>query len=244
MLELVAHRGYPGRFPENSLIGMRAALEAGARHVEFDVQFTRDGVPVVLHDASLRRTTGKRGTVFLMDHADVAARPAGEPARFGERYRELRIPRLETMLELIEAFPGVTAFVEIKRASLWKTGRTKALQILRPLLLPRRDWTVLLSFDRELVAMGRNEFRTGWAFEPWKSHHRQVVEALQPEFLFTCLRGLPPGADAFWQGPWRWAVYDVPNLAEAQMLHAMGAHLVETDDIGEWLREKPASDER
>ncbi|MBW3567106.1 MAG: glycerophosphodiester phosphodiesterase [Proteobacteria bacterium] len=244
MLELVAHRGYPGRFPENSLVGMRAALEAGARYVEFDVQFTRDHVPVVLHDASLRRTTGQRGMVFLTDYADVASRSAGEPARFGERFRDLRIPHLETLLELIEGFPAVTAFVEIKRASLWKTGRAKAFDILRDILASRSERIVLLSFDREFVARARDDFRIGWAFEPWKSHHRQAAEDLQPEYLFTSLRGLPPGHETFWQGPWRWAVYDVPSLATAQWLYSLGVDLVETDDIGDWLPDKFASDVR
>lgn len=244
MLELVAHRGYPGRFPENSLEGMQAALEAGARYVEFDVQFTRDGVPVVLHDARLRRVTGRPGTIFLMDYAAIASISAGEPSRFGDRYHDLRIPRLETMLDLLDQFPGVTAFVEVKRASLAKIGRAAAWRILRPLLMPRDNRAVMLSFDREFVATAKNELRTGWAFEPWKSHHRMTAEALQPEFLFTSLRGLPPGSDAFWLGPWQWAIYEVPNLVEAQMLHAMGIHLVETDDIVEWLHDKPSSDVR
>lgn len=244
MLELVAHRGYPSRFPENSLPGMRAALDAGARYVEFDVQFSRDGVPVVLHDATLRRVTGKRGTVFLMDYAEIAARPAGEPSRFGDRFRDERLPRLETMLELIEQFPGVTAFVEVKRASLIKLGHARAMRALHAALDARRDWAVLLSFDRDLVRVGREHFRTGWAFEPWKPHQRRRADLLQPEFLFTSLRGLPPGREAFWEGPWRWAIYDVPDLAQAQLLHAMGAHLVETDHIGEWLPEKPQTDER
>ena len=244
MLDLVAHRGYPGRYPENSLPGMRAALEAGARYVEFDVQFTRDNVPVVLHDASLRRTTGRGGMVFLSDYKDIVQRPAGEPSRFGDRFMDLRIPHLEEMLELIEKSPGVTAFVEIKRASLWKTGYSRATERLRPLLQQRRDWAVVLSFDRHLIARMRKEFRIGWAFEPWKSHQRRRAEMLQPEFLFTSLRGLPPGADAFWRGPWRWAIYEVPNLAEAQLLHAMGAHLVETDDIADWLPEQQSASER
>lgn len=244
MLELVAHRGYPARFPENSLVGMRAALESGARYVEFDVHFSRDGIPVVLHDATLRRVTGRRGTVFQMDYADIAARPAGEPSRFGDRYRDCRLPRLESMLELIEEYPGVTAFVEVKRASLKKLGRETAMQVLRAALLARREWAVLLSFDRKLVAMGHGEFRTGWAFEPWKIHHLRDARALEPEFLFTSVRGLPPGTEAFWQGPWRWAVYDVADLAQAEWLHAVGADLIETDFIGDWLPEKAVADER
>ena len=234
-LELVAHRGYPGHYPENSLIGMRAALEAGARYVEFDVQFSRDAVPVVLHDASLRRVTGKPGKVFVLDFPEIAGRPAGEPSRFGDRFRDERVPRLETMLELIDGFPGVTAFVEVKRASLQKIGRERALQVLDPILRPRRERAVLLSFDHALIERAPRDYRTGWAFEPWKSHHRHRAEALRPEFLFTSLRGLPPGRDAFWEGDWQWAIYEVPDLAEARLLGNLGVSLVETDFIGEWL---------
>lgn len=242
MFELVAHRGCPGHFPENSLVGMRAALEAGARYVEFDVQFSRDGVPVVLHDASLRRVTGKPGKVFVMDYSEIRQRPAGEPSRFGDRFRHLRLPRVEEMLELIDGFAGVTAFVEVKRASLWKMGIDEALRALEPALKPRRERAVLLSFERNLVYAGREQYRTGWAFEPWKPHRRHHAEALAPEFLFTSLRGLPPGREAFWEGPWQWALYEVPDLAEARMLNSLGAHLVETDFIDEWLPQLAAGE--
>ncbi len=53
---LVAHRGWPSRYPENSLAGFRAALEACAGFLEFDVHLTRDQVPVVIHDQTTRRT--------------------------------------------------------------------------------------------------------------------------------------------------------------------------------------------
>jgi len=54
------HRGSRGRGnpPENSLGAFRAALDCGAGGIELDVQLTRDGVPVVFHDAALRRMTG------------------------------------------------------------------------------------------------------------------------------------------------------------------------------------------
>ena len=56
---LIAHRGNAADYPENTLAALRSAIELGLRHVEFDVQLTRDGVPVVLHDADLRRMTGR-----------------------------------------------------------------------------------------------------------------------------------------------------------------------------------------
>ncbi len=64
---IVAHRGDSFHAPENTLEAARLAWEAGAPAWELDVQLTRDGVPVVLHDESLSRTT------------DVAARFAGDP---------------------------------------------------------------------------------------------------------------------------------------------------------------------
>jgi glycerophosphoryl diester phosphodiesterase len=71
---VVAHRGDSFHAPENTLEAARRGLEAGADAWEFDVQLTRDGVPVVLHDESLSRTT------------DVAARFADDPrARDGFR---------------------------------------------------------------------------------------------------------------------------------------------------------------
>ena len=60
---ILGHRGMPGDALENRMEGFRAALEAGADGVEFDVQLAADGVPVVIHDASLERTTGRAGRV-------------------------------------------------------------------------------------------------------------------------------------------------------------------------------------
>ncbi len=56
-LLLIAHRGYSGDAPENTF----AAMARGWNHIEFDVQLSRDGVPVVMHDLTLGRTTNIRG---------------------------------------------------------------------------------------------------------------------------------------------------------------------------------------
>lgn len=57
-LTAVAHRGDPYRHPENTLDSLRSALDRGADAVEVDVRLTRDGVPVLLHDESLKRLWG------------------------------------------------------------------------------------------------------------------------------------------------------------------------------------------
>ncbi|MGB2695757.1 MAG: glycerophosphodiester phosphodiesterase [Dehalococcoidia bacterium] len=60
---IVGHRGYAARAPENTLTSLRVAIACGVRFVEIDVHGTRDSVPVVLHDATLDRTTTGMGPV-------------------------------------------------------------------------------------------------------------------------------------------------------------------------------------
>lgn len=57
------HRGYPARFPENSLAGFRYALDQGIEGLEFDVHLTADQVPVIMHDERIDRTTDGSGRI-------------------------------------------------------------------------------------------------------------------------------------------------------------------------------------
>jgi glycerophosphoryl diester phosphodiesterase len=68
---VVAHRGDPRRHPENSLRGFVAALDAGADAIELDVRLTLDDVPVVIHDATVDRTTEGAGLVRGMSVSDL-----------------------------------------------------------------------------------------------------------------------------------------------------------------------------
>ncbi|MEU1085810.1 glycerophosphodiester phosphodiesterase [Streptomyces sp. NPDC005892] len=73
----VGHRGDPYRVRENTLSSIRSALERGADAVEIDVRVTRDGVPVLLHDATLDRLWGLDRRVDGLDHAELAERTGG-----------------------------------------------------------------------------------------------------------------------------------------------------------------------
>ena len=59
--EHVAHRGYTRHYPENTLIGIEAAIQAGARYVEVDVQLAADKTPILFHDRNLKRVCGVQG---------------------------------------------------------------------------------------------------------------------------------------------------------------------------------------
>ncbi|THA71308.1 glycerophosphodiester phosphodiesterase [Streptomyces sp. A0642] len=73
----VAHRGDPYRVRENTLLSIRSALERGADAVEIDVRVTRDGVPVLLHDATLERLWGHDRRLDRITHQDLTGLTAG-----------------------------------------------------------------------------------------------------------------------------------------------------------------------
>ena len=74
---LIAHRCGGALAPENTLAGLRIAAQLGIQAVEFDAMLSRDGIPVLIHDETLERTSNGRGRVVEMDAADLQALDAG-----------------------------------------------------------------------------------------------------------------------------------------------------------------------
>lgn len=96
---VIAHAACKGHAPENTLAGLRAALELGADGMEVDVQATADGVPVLLHDPTVDRTTDGQGEVAKMTLAQVKALDAGARQFEGRFVGEL-VPTLAEALDL------------------------------------------------------------------------------------------------------------------------------------------------
>ena len=117
----IAHRGASVRYPENTLASFRAALEAGAGGLELDVRLTRDGHPVVMHDAAVDRTTDGFGAVSAMTLAQVRRLDAGGDGRPDERVPTLR--------EVLAAFV-VPVNMDIKDPDL-PGAEVVALDVLR-----------------------------------------------------------------------------------------------------------------
>lgn len=237
--ELIAHRGYALRYPENTLPSLRAAIQAGAWHVEFDVQVTADGVPVLLRDADLWRTAGVARNVLDMSFAEVMQVEVNEADRLGGRFRGVHIPLLSEAVALLEEHPNVTAFVEIKGASLNRFGIDRVVARILEVLQPVLDRCVIVSFDRLAIERARETGAPaiGWVLEEWGEEARTIAERLKPEYLLCDYRMVPddPG---LWPGPWRWALYEVIDPQLALGLAACGAQLVATMAIKEMLADR------
>lgn len=106
-----AHRGDPAHAPENTLASLKQAAAKGARAVEMDVRCSADGIWVVFHDPTLKRTTGRRGRVARTPWAVLSQQDAGRwfsPQCAGEP-----IPRLDQALEFCRQ-EGLDVFLDLK----------------------------------------------------------------------------------------------------------------------------------
>jgi glycerophosphoryl diester phosphodiesterase len=113
----VAHRGASTLAPENTIEAFRLAVEAGAGGLELDVHMTRDGHIVVIHDATVDRTTNGSGAVSEMTLDELRRFDAGHnfsPDGGSTRPYRGRGVWVPTLGEVIEEFPGVTVNIEIK----------------------------------------------------------------------------------------------------------------------------------
>lgn len=97
---VMAHRGLSADAPENTLYAFSDAISVGADFIELDVQQTRDGVLVVMHDSNLKRTTGVNKDIWDVDYADIQNLDAG--SWFDSAYANARIPTLEETLQFVD----------------------------------------------------------------------------------------------------------------------------------------------
>jgi glycerophosphoryl diester phosphodiesterase len=114
---VIAHRGASGLAPENTLDAFDLAAKGGADAFELDVRLSRDGAPVVIHDAVLDRTTDRTGPVSGYTVADLRMVDAGfhfttdKGDTFPFRGSSARIP---TLGEVLWTFPGIPMLIEVK----------------------------------------------------------------------------------------------------------------------------------
>lgn len=96
-MKVMAHRGYSGAYPENTMLSFREAVKVGCDAIEMDVHETRDGRLVVIHDERLERTTD--GTGRICDHTFDELRQVNAAARFAGKYAPERIPSFDEYCE-------------------------------------------------------------------------------------------------------------------------------------------------
>lgn len=109
-LLVIAHRGFSGAAPENTLAAFRKGIEIGSDMIELDVHLSRDGEIVVIHDETLERTTNGKGMVVDQGLKELKKLDAG--SSFGPQFAGEKIPTLKEVLDLAKG--RVPVNIEIK----------------------------------------------------------------------------------------------------------------------------------
>jgi len=106
----IAHRGYRAKYPENTLVAFKAALDAGVQMIELDVALSRDRKLVVIHDATLERTTNGQGAV--RDHTLAQLKQLDAGGWFDPMFVGEQLPELSEVIDLADG--QVLINIEIK----------------------------------------------------------------------------------------------------------------------------------
>lgn len=230
--KLIAHRGYTQHFPENTIVGIGAAIEAGARAVEIDIQLTADQVPVLFHDRDLKRVCGVDGAMHDFTLQQVQALKASEPDRLGDAFERTKVATLAEFVQLMIHHPKVRIFVEVKRVAIEKFGATTILSLLHREVAALRKRCVLISFDYEFMLAAR---RNGWEYlgvvlEHWADLNKRIIKDIEPQYIFFNYKKLP-GSGSIKKGKSRLVLYEVTDPKLALQLADRGADYIETFDI-------------
>jgi len=108
---VIAHRGFSGIAPENTMIAFKKGMEAGSDMIELDVRLSKDGEVVVIHDETLERTTSGRGRVIDLTLDELKKLDAG--SKFYSSFSGEKIPALREVLEM--AHRKVLVNIELKK---------------------------------------------------------------------------------------------------------------------------------
>ncbi|XP_076149165.1 glycerophosphodiester phosphodiesterase 1 [Alosa pseudoharengus] len=98
-ISVIAHRGGGHDAPENTLAAIREASQNGATGVELDLEFTADGVPVLMHDDTVDRTTNGSGPLCQLRFSEINKLDAAAKHRLRERFRGEKVPTLQEAVE-------------------------------------------------------------------------------------------------------------------------------------------------
>ncbi len=148
-VKVISHRGAAGVAPENTLPAVEAGLKAGAEYIEIDVHLTKDGEFAVIHDRTVKRTTGTTGRVkdLSLDELKKLDARKSMPSFQGKA----NIPSLDEVLDLFAAYPNATIAIEVKPGETGEDIPGK----LTELIAKRKmyDQVIVISFKHKLLEL-------------------------------------------------------------------------------------------
>ena len=151
-IPVLGHRGIRAKYPENTLTSFEAAIDLGVDLIEFDVNITADGIPVVIHDCDIARTSDHAGLTRSYTLAQLKSFDFG--CKFGEEFVGTTIPTLKEVLTLAAKSDSVLLNVEIKDMTHEAVDKTVGMLYQFGLA----DRAVIACFDAEILRYTKNAY--------------------------------------------------------------------------------------
>jgi len=236
----IAHRGYASVYPENTLIALDAARQAGAQFVEVDIQLSADEIPVLFHDRNLERLCQQTGAIHDYSFAQLESFNVIDAEKFSDEYADNKITSLETFIAYLKIHSELKAFIELKRSMIEKFGEELVLKKLLPMFGGMKEQMVFISYDHSILENIHNntEFETGIVVDEWDEYNKDAN--WDSEWLFCSASGLPEN-NAELEINSKIAIFEVGNIGLAKHLLARGICYLETFRIKEMLDAFPVS---
>jgi len=233
---IIAHRGGGSLAPENTLAAIRLGQSLGYTAHEFDVKLTLDDRAVLLHDATLDRTTDGSGRPADLMLEELRKLDAG--AWHSEPYRGEPIPTFAEVAQLLLS-KGTLADIEIKPTPGfdWRTGTRVALEA-QQLWQSAAAKPIFTSFSFEALMAAKeaaSEFPRGWLVSRFTNADWKRMEDLEAVALVTSHEHFPPDAiERVKTKGYRVMVYTINDAGVARQYLDAGIDAIVTDNLKEF----------
>lgn len=166
-IQICGHRGYPEKYPQNTLVSFEAAIRAGCDRIEYDVHWTRDRHLVICHNATIDETSDGHGAIAEMTWQELQRYDFG--SYLSPRFAGVRLPELPELLDLTNQLaPGLFHLVELKINSV-EMGEAVLAELFRRRMTGR---FTLVSFHLPLLI-------------ELKRRHPQIMTHANPDCALT-----------------------------------------------------------
>ncbi|WP_291259505.1 glycerophosphodiester phosphodiesterase [Fusobacterium sp.] len=181
-----AHRGFSGRYPENTMLAFQKAVEIGVDGIELDVQLTKDGIPIIIHDETLDRTTTGQGYVIDFTYDELLKLDASY--KFKKNNIINKIPTLNEYLNFIKDYNIITN-IELKTSVNEYPGiEKKVFELIKKYKLENN--VIISSFNHYSVLRFKKlapHIKCGFLTESWlidagKYTQKNNIECYHPYF--------------------------------------------------------------
>lgn len=231
----IAHRGASAHFPENTLLAIKKAKEMGASWIEFDVNVTKDNVPIIFHDETLERIAKQKTILSALNYLELHAIDIG--SWFSPYYKEERIPSLQDVLSLASTL-HLNLNIELK-PSVGREEDTVSAVLTEIKKSQFQENILFSSFSMECLAILRqhcSQCAIGLLFHQWDEQWQEKNRQLKPISIHLNAHIVTPKRiQAIKQQNLKIMVYTVNSVASARSLFYLGVDGIFSDyaNLGE-----------